>query len=103
MMISDLQHMESASEIEVNGGNSTYTSIEVSAYGSKANVNGVATAFGQNTGANVLIGTRAAKGYRYELSAGTGAATAYSVTVNGKNSGVSTSVSTGVATDVKIF
>ncbi|MFM2315522.1 MAG: hypothetical protein RLZZ04_4800 [Cyanobacteriota bacterium] len=103
MIISDLQHMESAGEVEVNGGNSTYTSIEVSAYGSKANVNGVAEAFGQNTGTGVLVGTRVAKGNGYELGAGTGAATAYSVTVNGKNSRVSTSVSTGVATDVKIF
>jgi hypothetical protein len=103
MIISDLQHMESASEVEVNGGTSTYTSIGVSVNGSKANVNGVAEAFGQNTGANVLIGTRVAKGNGYELGAATGAATAYSVTVDGKNSKVSTSVSTGVATDVKIF
>lgn len=103
MIISDLQHMESASEVEVNGGAIATTGINVSANGSTANANGFANAFGQNTGSNVLVGTRAAKGNGYELSAATGAATSYSITYNGGRPQVATSVSTGVATSVNGF
>jgi hypothetical protein len=103
MIISDLQHIESATEIEVNGGFGAYTGIDVSAYGSTANANGFADAYGQNTGTNVLVGTRAAKGNGYELSAATGAATSYSISYEGGRPKVATSVSTGVATSVNIF
>jgi hypothetical protein len=103
MIISDLQHIESATEATVNGGFGAYTGVDVSANGGTANANGYANAYGQNTGSNVLTGTRAAKGNGYELSAATGAATAWSISYEGGRPQVSTSVSTGVATSVNTF
>jgi hypothetical protein len=103
VIISDLQHIEFASNAKVNGGASATTGINVSAYGGKATANAYGSAFGDNTGANSLVGTRSAAGDHYDLSAATAATTAYAVTIDGKNSRVDTSYSTGVATNVRIY
>jgi hypothetical protein len=103
MIISDLQHIQTATEANVNGGFGAYTGVDVSANGGTANANGYANAYGQNTGTNVLTGTTAAKGNGYELSAATGAATSYSISYEGGRPQVATSVSTGVATSFKTY
>jgi hypothetical protein len=103
MIISDLQHIETATEAQINGGVAAYTGVNVSAYGGSASADAFGAAFGENTGAKTLVGTRTASGNGYQVSAATGAATSYAVTVDGKNSRVATSVATGVATSVNTY
>jgi hypothetical protein len=104
MLIQDLTFIEATGAIDnVYGGASAYTSVTVKADGSKGVVEAYGSAYGDNTSAQTLAGTRSAAGKNFKLSTANGAATSFGVTLNGKNSNVATSVSTGVATDVTIF
>jgi hypothetical protein len=102
MLIQDLRFIEATDAIDnVHGGTSAFTGVKVSANGGSAGSDAYAAGFGYTTNAATTAGTRAAKGTFYELSAATGTAVSWAVTVDGKNSTVATSVSTGVATDFK--
>jgi hypothetical protein len=104
MLIQDLRFIEATdATADVRGGASAFTSVTVNADGSKGAVEAYGFAYGDNTSAQTLVGTRSAAGTNFKLSAATGAATSFGVTLDGKNSRVATSVSTGVATDVTIF
>jgi hypothetical protein len=86
----------------VHGGTSAFTGVKVSANGSSASADAYAASFGYTTNAVTTTATRSAKGAYYEIGVATGTGVGYAVTVDGKNSRVATSVSTGVATDIKI-
>jgi hypothetical protein len=104
MLIQDLRFIEKTDGTDqIHGGVSAYTGVSVSADGGKAYVSSGASAYGDSTNAATTGNTRAASGKYYKLSAGTGTAVSWGVTVDGKNSKVATSVSTGVATDVDIL
>jgi hypothetical protein len=85
MIISDIPHMESANEVEINGGKGKHKSIEASINGRKSNLNGAIKAFGQ------MPGNKTAED------------DVYSITVNGKKYGVTSSVSPDVDDVFKMF
>jgi hypothetical protein len=85
MIISDIQHMESADEVEISGGKGKNKSIEASIKGRKPDLNGAIKAFGQ------MPGNESAKD------------DVYSITVNGKKYGVTTPFSPDIDDAFKIF
>lgn len=104
MLIQDLRFIEETNGTDqIHGGVSAFTGVTVSANGGTASVSSDASAFGDSTNAATTGKTRTAAGMGYKLSAGTGTGVSWAVTVDGKNSKVATSVSTGVATDVKLL
>ena len=102
MLIQDLQFIEQTAENNsVHGGAGAFTGVNVSAFGSRANADAFGSGFGTGTGANTNTATRTSSGKYFDLSTAVGTSTAYGVTRDGKNSSVSTSVSTGVDTDIR--
>jgi hypothetical protein len=103
MLIKDLKFIEKSDNTDhVFGGASAFTGFRVSANGGKAEADAYAAGFGNSTGAATTTYTKSAKGAYYELSAAVGSGVAYAVTLNGRKPSVATSVSTDVATDVRL-
>jgi hypothetical protein len=105
MLIKDLRFIEKTdSTDQIHGGVSAFTGVTVSANGGTAFASSGAAASGNSTNAATTANTLAATDNKYyKLSAGTGTAVGWAVTVDGKKSKVATSVSTGVATDIKLL
>lgn len=104
MLIKDLRFIEKTHNTDsIYGGVSAATGVFVSANGGRASADSFAEASGFNTGTGTNTGTRTAAGRNFKLSTAVGTGTAFAVTVDGKNSRVATSVSTGVDTDVITF
>ncbi|MGL5832403.1 MAG: hypothetical protein ACRC1Z_04120 [Waterburya sp.] len=105
MLIQDLRFIEETNGTDqIHGGVSAFTGVTVGASGSNAYVDSSAGAYGKSTNAATTGITYAATDNKYyALSTATGTGVSYAVTVDGKDSKVATSVSTGVATDVKLF
>jgi hypothetical protein len=103
MLIKDLRFIEKTDNTDhIFGGVSAFTEVRVSANGGNAEADAYAVGFGNSTNAATTAYTRSAKGSNYELSAAVGSGVAYAFTLNGRKPIVTTSVSTGVATDVKL-
>lgn len=103
MLIQDLSFIEQTEANDVNGGAFAYTNVDVFSFGSQAGADANAFGVGDSTGANTRTNTKSKLSDRYALSTATGAATAYGVTRDGKNSSVDTSYSTGVETSLFTF